>query len=119
MSLQHVSFQECASQFPKIFERISKNHEIISVHKEAEQAIVMLDAKEYNSLMEALYLLSDPAKREYLDKEEALALRNREADEAWEEYKTTGQGVPHEVMLAWFDDLEAGRAVSCPEPQQL
>jgi antitoxin YefM len=36
-----------------------KNHEIISVYKEPEQGIVMLDAKEYSSLVETLHLLSN------------------------------------------------------------
>jgi antitoxin YefM len=61
MPIQQVTFQECAAEFPKIFERIAKNHEVISVEKAPEQAIVMLDAQEYNSLIETLYLLSNPA----------------------------------------------------------
>jgi antitoxin YefM len=54
MSIQQVSFQECSNQFSKIFERVIKNHEVISVCKESEQAIVILDAKEYSSLIETL-----------------------------------------------------------------
>ena len=60
MSIQQVSFQECSTHFSKVFERVSKNHEIISVRKESEQEIVILDAKEYSSLIETLYLLSNP-----------------------------------------------------------
>ncbi len=60
MSIQQVSFQECSAQFPKVFERVLKNHEVISVCKETDHAIVMLDAKEYSSLIETLYLLSNP-----------------------------------------------------------
>jgi antitoxin YefM len=60
MSIQQVSFQECSNQFSKIFERVIKNHEVISVCKESEQAIVILDAKEYSSLIETLNLLSNP-----------------------------------------------------------
>jgi antitoxin YefM len=61
MPIQPVTFQECAAEFPKIFERIAKGHEVITVEKAPEQAIVMLDAQEYNSLIETLYLLSNPA----------------------------------------------------------
>ncbi len=57
MSIQQVSFQECNAQFSKIFERVLKNHEVISVSKEFEQEVVILEAKEYSSLMETLYLL--------------------------------------------------------------
>ena len=60
MPIQQVSFQECSNQFPEIFERVLKNHEVISVRKESEQEIVILDAKEYSSLIETLYLLSNP-----------------------------------------------------------
>ena len=60
MSIQSVSFQECSNQFPNIFERVLKNHEVISVRKESEQEVVILDAKEYSSLIETLYLLSNP-----------------------------------------------------------
>jgi antitoxin YefM len=58
---QQVTFQECNTQFAQIFERVLKNHEVISVYKEPEQGIVILDAKEYNSLVETFYLLSNPA----------------------------------------------------------
>jgi antitoxin YefM len=60
MTVQQVSFQECSTQFSKVFERVLKNHEVISVCDDSEQAIVMLDAKEYSGLMETLYLLSNP-----------------------------------------------------------
>ncbi len=54
---------------------------------------------------------------EYIEKEEAFEARNREADAAWEEYRLTGKGVTHEAMLAWFDDLEAGKDTECPNPE--
>ena len=60
MPIQQVSFQECSTQFSKVFERVSKNQEIYSVRKESEQEIVILDAKEYSGLIETLYLLSNP-----------------------------------------------------------
>jgi antitoxin YefM len=61
MSIHQISFQECSSQFPKVFERVLKNHEVISVRNESEQEIIILDAKEYSGLIETLYLLSNPA----------------------------------------------------------
>ena len=61
MSIQAVSFQECSDQFAKVFERVHKNHEIISVRKDTGQGIVILDADEYSGLVETLHLLSNPA----------------------------------------------------------
>lgn len=61
MSLQTVSFQECSTQFPKVFERVLSNHEVISISNAAKQTVVMLDVNEYNSLLETLYLLSNSA----------------------------------------------------------
>ena len=66
MTTQQVTFQECNTQFAQVFERVLKNHEVISVYKEPEQGIVILDAKEYSSLVETLYLLSNPANRDRL-----------------------------------------------------
>jgi antitoxin YefM len=66
MSTEEVTFQECNTQFAKVFERVLKNQEVISVYKEPEQGIVLLDAKEYSSLMETLYLLSNAANRDRL-----------------------------------------------------
>ena len=66
MSTAQVTFQECNTQFAKVFERVLKNHEIIAVYKEPEQGIVILEAKEYSSLVETLYLLSNPANRDRL-----------------------------------------------------
>ncbi|MFM8330708.1 MAG: type II toxin-antitoxin system Phd/YefM family antitoxin [Candidatus Methylumidiphilus sp.] len=60
MPTQQVSLQECSADFPAVFDRVLRNHEVISVCKAPEQAIVILDAKEYSSLLETLYLLSDP-----------------------------------------------------------
>jgi antitoxin YefM len=61
MPIHQISFQECNTEFPKIFDRVLKNHEVISVRNESEQEIVILDAKEYSGLIETLYLLSNPA----------------------------------------------------------
>lgn len=66
MPIQQISLQECSSEFPKVFDRVLKNHEIISVRNESEQEIVILDAKEYSGLIETLYLLSNPANADRL-----------------------------------------------------
>ena len=40
---------------------------------------------------------------QYLQREEQIEQRNREADTTWEEYHRTGQFVSHEAMTAWLD----------------
>ncbi len=59
MPLQSVSFQECSTQFPKVFERVLNNHEVISISNASNQTVVILDEREYSSLLETLYLLSN------------------------------------------------------------
>lgn len=53
--------------------------------------------------------------REYLDKEEQIERRNAEADEAWEEYKRTGQSVSNEAMTAWLDTWGTDKEGLCPD----
>jgi predicted transcriptional regulator len=53
--------------------------------------------------------------REYLDKEEEIERRNTEADEAWVEYRRTGQSVSNEVMTAWLDTWGTDKEGPCPE----
>ena len=43
--------------------------------------------------------------------EEAKEAQNSEADEAWEEYQSSGEGVYNDEMLAWFDGIIAGKEI--------
>lgn len=52
---------------------------------------------------------------DFLDREEKLDKRNREADAALEEYKKTGQYVSHENMDAWLETWGTDKEGSCPE----
>jgi predicted transcriptional regulator len=51
---------------------------------------------------------------QYLEREEQVAQRNRQADEAWEEYQKTGQFVSHEAMGAWLDGWGTDKEGPCP-----
>lgn len=53
--------------------------------------------------------------REYLDKEEESERRNAEADEAWAEYRRTGQSVSNEAMTAWLDTWGTDKEGPCPD----
>jgi predicted transcriptional regulator len=63
----------------------------------------------------SMHWLICEAIREYLDKEEESEARNRQADEAWQEYQRTGQFVSHEAMTAWLDTWGTDREGPCPE----
>jgi predicted transcriptional regulator len=55
--------------------------------------------------------------REYLEKEEAIEARNREADQAWTDYQQSGRFVGHDAMAAWLDTWGTGREGPAPEPE--
>ena len=52
---------------------------------------------------------------QYLEREEEIEQRNREADEAWEEYRRTGQFVSHEAISAWLDTWGTDKEGPCPD----
>ena len=56
--------------------------------------------------------------REYLEREEAAERRNLEADEAWAEYRRTGQFVSNEAMTEWLDTWGTDQEGPCPNLQQ-
>jgi len=66
MSMAKISLNECNSQFTKIFDRVLENREVISVCRNTGESVVILDEKEYSSLIETLYLLSDSANADRL-----------------------------------------------------
>lgn len=52
---------------------------------------------------------------EFLDREETLEIRNREADKAFDEYLATGQSVSHEVMDLWLKSWGTELEGKCPK----
>jgi len=55
--------------------------------------------------------------RKYLDEEESIEARNREADAAWEEYQRTGQAVSNEKVMTWLDTWGTDKESPCPAPE--
>lgn len=53
--------------------------------------------------------------REYLEREEAIETRNREADEAWADYQRSGKFVSHDAMASWLDTWETDQEDHSPE----
>jgi len=52
---------------------------------------------------------------QYLEREEEIERRNREADEAWQEYQSTGLHVSHEAMNGWLETWGTDKEGPCPE----
>ncbi len=52
---------------------------------------------------------------EFLEREEELEIRNREADEALAEYRETGQYVSHETMESWLETWGTDKEGPCPK----
>ena len=59
--------------------------------------------------------LMKEAINQYLEREEDIEQRNREADEAWAEYRKTGQFMSHEAMSAWLDTWGTDKEGPCPD----
>ena len=66
--MKQISIHEIKTNPNTIFDRINYNHEVMQVVRNNTQSVVLLDANEYNSLMETLYLLKDPTNAERLCK---------------------------------------------------
>ena len=46
---------------------------------------------------------------EYLAREEQFERERREDEKRWQRYETTGEAIPNEKVLAWLDELAAGK----------
>lgn len=54
--MEHLNFNEFQANLETIFNHITQTHQVVSVARNSDQAVVILEAKEYNSLMETLFL---------------------------------------------------------------
>jgi antitoxin YefM len=58
--MEQVKLQDYQSGLETLFNQVIQTQQAISVVRDVNQAVVILDAREYNSLMETLFL-SQPA----------------------------------------------------------
>ncbi|MDM8565065.1 type II toxin-antitoxin system Phd/YefM family antitoxin [Candidatus Halobeggiatoa sp. HSG11] len=65
--MEQVTINDVKTNLNHIFNRVNQNHEVISVIRDKKQSVVLMDADEYNSLMETLYLLQDSVNAKRLD----------------------------------------------------
>lgn len=64
--MEHIRVDELEKKLKSIFNRVSDDQEPISVIIDEGREVVIVDADEYNSLMETFYLLRSPANAERL-----------------------------------------------------
>jgi antitoxin YefM len=68
IDMEQISTHEMKTNLSLIFDRINHNHEVMKVVRNKTQSVILLDANDYNSLMETLYLLQNQANAERLRK---------------------------------------------------
>jgi len=59
--MNHVSVSELRGNIKSVFDQVNKNHEQIMVTRPNGQAVMLVDADDYESLMETVHLLRIPA----------------------------------------------------------
>jgi antitoxin YefM len=64
--MEQITVHELQNNLHPILDRITHHHEVISVARGPNHAVVLLDADEYNSLLETLYLSQSPLNAERL-----------------------------------------------------
>ncbi len=84
--MQTVTCFEAQQHFYELFENVVKQTKPICIHKSSEEmGVIMISESDYNSLLETLYLLSNPFNANKL-----LNALNRPIDSAisWEQLKS-------------------------------
>jgi antitoxin YefM len=66
--MEQISVHEIQTNISTVFDRINYNHEVMIVKRNQTQSVILIDANDYNSLIETLYLLQNPANAERLRK---------------------------------------------------
>jgi predicted transcriptional regulator len=60
----------------------------------------------------ATHWLIKKAIEEYLAKEELVERERREDETRWERYQASGEAIPNDRVVAWLDELAAGKRTS-------
>ena len=68
MQMQQITFDNFQKNPISVFDNVLNNQEPISIFMEKEREVVIMDADDYRSIMETLYLLGNSANAERLYK---------------------------------------------------
>jgi antitoxin YefM len=64
--MEQITLNELQNNLHSIFDRVTHRQEVISVVRSQGHSVVLVDANEYDSLLETLYLSQPPANAERL-----------------------------------------------------
>ncbi len=87
--MQTIPYQQLTEQLPQLMDTISHDPEAVCLEMPNSLRAVILSEEDYNSIMETLYLLSNPVNAEKL-----LTAVNRSSNEA-----TSWQSVKNELAI--------------------
>jgi antitoxin YefM len=95
--MKAMSLAAAKTRFSALVEEVVTTHEQVTVTRNGEPAVIVLAVEDYESLLETLAILQDPADRAEFDQ------ARREADE--------GDVIEEEEMAALMQERLARRAV--------
>jgi antitoxin YefM len=71
--MDHVSYTALRQNLKKHLDKVCDDRAPLLVHRRTGEAVIVMSLADYESLEETLYLLSDPANAEHLQKSMAQA----------------------------------------------
>jgi antitoxin YefM len=64
--MQTINYNDLTEKLPKLIEQINSDHDVICLEMPNSLRAIILSEEDYNSIMETLYLLSNPINTEKL-----------------------------------------------------
>lgn len=65
--MRHITFTEARTNFANILNQVSDDADTVVITRRGSRDVVMLDADEYSSMVETLYLFSNPANAVHIE----------------------------------------------------
>jgi len=65
--MRHITFTEARTNFANVLNQVSDDADTVVITRRGSRDVVMIDADEYRSMVETLYLVSNPANAAHLE----------------------------------------------------
>ncbi|MBB6117722.1 antitoxin YefM [Rahnella inusitata] len=65
--MRHITFTEARTNFANVLNQVSDDADTVVITRRGSRDVVMLDADEYSSMVETLYLFSNPANAAHIE----------------------------------------------------